>query len=219
VSLRRAGYDDVTVFEKGERVGGVWNHNTYPGAACDIPSHLYEFSFEPNPRWSRRYAPQREIQDYGPNTNGGTGSVIDVAGLLMSFPALELSVVLLSELRHLGPTLKPGLFEDRRDFGVGQEVLIALLIPVEKHPDPVFVVGIAKDVRTLGPVLLSLLSALGREGFPEAVEILDLRRRQDQLSPPSLEVPSDTDDLRSTSPTPTARRLRGPAPAFRRCAT
>lgn len=64
VMLRRAGYRDVTVFEKGERVGGVWHHNTYPGAACDVPSHLYEFSFEPNPRWSRRYAPQAEIQAY-----------------------------------------------------------------------------------------------------------------------------------------------------------
>jgi cation diffusion facilitator CzcD-associated flavoprotein CzcO len=64
VMLRRAGYHDVTVFERGERVGGVWHHNTYPGAACDIPSHLYEFSFEPNPRWSRRYAPQPEIQAY-----------------------------------------------------------------------------------------------------------------------------------------------------------
>ena len=62
--LRRAGHDDVTVFERGERVGGVWHHNTYPGAACDVPSHLYEFSFAPNPRWSRRYAPQAEIQAY-----------------------------------------------------------------------------------------------------------------------------------------------------------
>jgi cation diffusion facilitator CzcD-associated flavoprotein CzcO len=62
--LRRAGYHDVSVFEKGERVGGVWHHNTYPGAACDVPSHLYEFSFEPNPRWSRRFAPQAEIQAY-----------------------------------------------------------------------------------------------------------------------------------------------------------
>src|SRR6187200_2563096 len=52
VMLRRAGYGDV------------WHHNTSPGAACDIPSHLYEFSFEPNPHWSRRYAPQAEIQDY-----------------------------------------------------------------------------------------------------------------------------------------------------------
>jgi cation diffusion facilitator CzcD-associated flavoprotein CzcO len=62
--LRRAGYENVTVFERGERVGGVWHHNTYPGAACDVPSHLYEFSFQPNPRWSRRYAPQAEIQAY-----------------------------------------------------------------------------------------------------------------------------------------------------------
>jgi len=63
VQLRRAGYEDVTVFEKGERVGGVWNANTYPGAACDIPSHLYEFSFAPN-SWSRRFSPGPEIQAY-----------------------------------------------------------------------------------------------------------------------------------------------------------
>jgi len=62
--LRQSGHTDVTVFERGDRVGGVWHHNTYPGAACDVPSHLYEFSFAPNPRWSRRYAPQREIQAY-----------------------------------------------------------------------------------------------------------------------------------------------------------
>jgi cation diffusion facilitator CzcD-associated flavoprotein CzcO len=62
--LLRAGYGDVTVFERGERVGGVWHHNTYPGAACDVPSHLYELSFAPNPSWSRRYAPQAEIQAY-----------------------------------------------------------------------------------------------------------------------------------------------------------
>src|SRR3954470_4218172 len=64
VMLAREGYRNVTVFERGERVGGVWHHNTYPGAACDVPSHLYEFSFAPNPRWSRRYAPQSEIQSY-----------------------------------------------------------------------------------------------------------------------------------------------------------
>ena len=64
VMLKRAGYDDVTVFERGDGIGGVWHHNTYPGAACDVPSHLYEFSFEPNPRWSRRYAPQPEIKAY-----------------------------------------------------------------------------------------------------------------------------------------------------------
>jgi cation diffusion facilitator CzcD-associated flavoprotein CzcO len=63
VMLGREGYENVTVFEKGERVGGVWHHNTYPGAACDIPSHLYEYSFAPN-RWSRRFSPGPEIQAY-----------------------------------------------------------------------------------------------------------------------------------------------------------
>lgn len=63
VMLRRAGYEDVTVFEKRDGIGGVWFANTYPGAACDVPSHLYELSFAPN-SWSRRYAPQAEIQAY-----------------------------------------------------------------------------------------------------------------------------------------------------------
>jgi cation diffusion facilitator CzcD-associated flavoprotein CzcO len=64
VMLRRAGHRDVTVFERSDRIGGVWHHNRYPGAACDVPSHLYEFSFAPNPRWSRRFAQQPEIQAY-----------------------------------------------------------------------------------------------------------------------------------------------------------
>jgi cation diffusion facilitator CzcD-associated flavoprotein CzcO len=64
VMLRRAGHEDVTVFERGERLGGVWNDNTYPGARCDVASHLYEFSFAPNPHWSHRYAAQSEIQEY-----------------------------------------------------------------------------------------------------------------------------------------------------------
>jgi cation diffusion facilitator CzcD-associated flavoprotein CzcO len=63
VMLVREGYEDVTVFEKSNRVGGVWQHNTYPGAACDIPSHLYEYSFAPN-RWSRRFSPGPEIRAY-----------------------------------------------------------------------------------------------------------------------------------------------------------
>jgi hypothetical protein len=57
--------------------------------------------------------------------------------------------------------LKPRLLKDRRHLGIGQEVVIGLLIEVKNHPDPVVLVGIAKDARTLGPVLLSLLSALG----------------------------------------------------------
>jgi cation diffusion facilitator CzcD-associated flavoprotein CzcO len=62
--LKRAGYANVTVFERSAGLGGVWQANTYPGAACDVPSHFYEFSFAPNPDWSRRYAPQAEIKAY-----------------------------------------------------------------------------------------------------------------------------------------------------------
>ncbi len=62
--LKRAGYHDITVFERNAGVGGVWQTNIYPGAACDVPSHFYEFSFAPNPEWSRRYAPQAEIKAY-----------------------------------------------------------------------------------------------------------------------------------------------------------
>src|ERR1035437_4104567 len=64
VPRARAGSGELAVCGRGEQVGGVWSHNTYPGAACDVPSHLYEFSFESNPGWSRRYAPQAEIQEY-----------------------------------------------------------------------------------------------------------------------------------------------------------
>ena len=64
IHLKRAGVTDVTVIERGERVGGVWHHNTYPGAACDVPSHLYSYSFAPNPDWRRRFATQPDIQGY-----------------------------------------------------------------------------------------------------------------------------------------------------------
>ena len=62
--LLQAGFGDVTLFERAQRVGGVWAANTYPGAACDIPAPLYSFSFALNPDWSRRYPPQAEIRDY-----------------------------------------------------------------------------------------------------------------------------------------------------------
>ncbi len=64
VLLDRAGIHSYVVLEKGADVGGTWRENTYPGAACDIPSHLYSFSFEPNPTWTRSYSPQKEIQAY-----------------------------------------------------------------------------------------------------------------------------------------------------------
>lgn len=64
IQLRRAGVTDFVVLEKADRVGGTWRDNTYPGAACDIPSHLYSYSFEPNPAWTRAYPLQSEIQTY-----------------------------------------------------------------------------------------------------------------------------------------------------------
>ena len=58
------GERDLVVFEKADDVGGVWRENSYPGAACDVPSHLYSFSWAPDGRWSRRFAEQPEIQAY-----------------------------------------------------------------------------------------------------------------------------------------------------------
>jgi cation diffusion facilitator CzcD-associated flavoprotein CzcO len=64
VRLKQAGVDDFVVLERAGEVGGTWRDNTYPGAACDVPSHLYSFSFAPNPDWSRSFSPQAEIQAY-----------------------------------------------------------------------------------------------------------------------------------------------------------
>jgi cation diffusion facilitator CzcD-associated flavoprotein CzcO len=64
IKLKEAGHHDFVVLEQAARVGGTWRDNDYPGAACDVPSHLYSFSFAPNPRWTRAYAPQHEILAY-----------------------------------------------------------------------------------------------------------------------------------------------------------
>jgi cation diffusion facilitator CzcD-associated flavoprotein CzcO len=64
IQLRRHGYRDFIVYEKADRLGGTWRENTYPGLACDVPAHLYTYSFEPNPNWSRTFAPGPEIQAY-----------------------------------------------------------------------------------------------------------------------------------------------------------
>src|SRR5256884_1363615 len=64
IRLKQAGIDSFTIFEKSDRLGGTWRDNTYPGAACDVPSFLYCFSFEQKPDWSRKWSPQAEIRDY-----------------------------------------------------------------------------------------------------------------------------------------------------------
>jgi cation diffusion facilitator CzcD-associated flavoprotein CzcO len=64
IKLKAAGEADFIVLEKADAVGGTWRENTYPGCACDVQSHLYSFSFEPNPGWSRMFARQGEIRTY-----------------------------------------------------------------------------------------------------------------------------------------------------------
>src|SRR4051794_38665629 len=64
IRLRQEGVTDFVVLERGEKVGGTWWVNTYPGCGCDVPSHLYSFSFAPNPDWTRTYSKQPEIEAY-----------------------------------------------------------------------------------------------------------------------------------------------------------
>ncbi len=64
IRLKQQGYDSFVVLERAADIGGTWRDNTYPGCACDVPSHLYSFSFALNPNWSRAYSPQSEIWAY-----------------------------------------------------------------------------------------------------------------------------------------------------------
>ncbi|HZD65146.1 MAG TPA: NAD(P)/FAD-dependent oxidoreductase, partial [Acidimicrobiales bacterium] len=64
IRLLQAGVSDFVILDRGDEVGGTWRDNTYPGAACDVPSHLYSFSFAPNPDWSSSFSSQPEIQAY-----------------------------------------------------------------------------------------------------------------------------------------------------------
>jgi len=64
VKLRESGIDDFVLYEKAPRLGGTWRDNTYPGVACDVPSHLYSYSFAPNPDFSHQFAPGAEIEAY-----------------------------------------------------------------------------------------------------------------------------------------------------------
>lgn len=64
IKLKEAGFTSFTIYEKADRLGGTWRENTYPGISCDVPSHLYSYSFAPNPDWSHRFSPGGEIQAY-----------------------------------------------------------------------------------------------------------------------------------------------------------
>ena len=72
-ALRQQGIDDITVLERADAVGGVWRDNTYPGAACDVPSPLYSWSWALNPSWSHRYSGQAEILGYLERAAGDAG--------------------------------------------------------------------------------------------------------------------------------------------------
>jgi cation diffusion facilitator CzcD-associated flavoprotein CzcO len=64
IRLKQAGHRDFLILEKNDDLGGTWRDNTYPGCACDVPSHMYSFSFDLYPGWSRMFAPQQEIWEY-----------------------------------------------------------------------------------------------------------------------------------------------------------
>jgi cation diffusion facilitator CzcD-associated flavoprotein CzcO len=69
IKLTEAGMTNFTVYEKADRLGGTWRENTYPGLSCDVPSHLYTYSFAPNPEWSHVYSPGEEIETYLENVS------------------------------------------------------------------------------------------------------------------------------------------------------
>ncbi len=73
IRLKRDGVNDVVVLERADDLGGTWRDNSYPGCACDVPSHLYSYSFALNPNWSRAYSPQSEIWEYLRRVAGDEG--------------------------------------------------------------------------------------------------------------------------------------------------
>lgn len=77
IRLRQAGLDDFVLLERGDRIGGTWRDNDYPGCACDVPSNLYSYSFAPNPDWTTTFAHQPEILAY-------TNRIVDEHDLLRS---------------------------------------------------------------------------------------------------------------------------------------
>src|ERR1700755_2358412 len=74
IRLRQEGVEDFAVLERGDGVGGTWHYNTYPGCACDVPSHLYSFSFAPHPDWPHSFSGQAHIRAY-------LEHVVDVFGI------------------------------------------------------------------------------------------------------------------------------------------
>lgn len=109
--LKEAGVEDLVLFEKADGPGGTWRDNTYPGAACDVPSHLYSFSFAHKPDWSRKFAEQPEILGYvdelterfglGPHIRFGT----EVVGAAFDEDAAEWTLTLGDGATHVADVL------------------------------------------------------------------------------------------------------------------
>jgi cation diffusion facilitator CzcD-associated flavoprotein CzcO len=78
IKLREAGLTDLVVYEKADRLGGTWRENTYPGIACDVPSHLYSYSFALNPDWTQSFSPGEEIEAYFERVAHEYGVVDDI---------------------------------------------------------------------------------------------------------------------------------------------
>lgn len=73
IKLQEAGFTDIAIYEKADRIGGTWRENTYPGLTCDVPSHHYTYTFERNPDWTRHLPPGAEIQAYFERTTAKYG--------------------------------------------------------------------------------------------------------------------------------------------------
>ena len=73
IRLRQAGRTDFVILERASSIGGTWRDNSYPGCCCDVPSHLYSFSFAPNPEWTRSFSSQADIWDYLERVTDGHG--------------------------------------------------------------------------------------------------------------------------------------------------
>ena len=110
IKLLEDGVSNFSIYEKADRIGGTWRDNRYPGLACDVPAHAYTYSFEPNPNWSRHYAPGPEIQQYFENVVKKYG----VNDYIRFNQELE-SMVFINGRWHL--TMKSGL-ADVADFVV-----------------------------------------------------------------------------------------------------
>jgi cation diffusion facilitator CzcD-associated flavoprotein CzcO len=108
VGCTRAGFDDFVIIERASDIGGTWHHNTYPGCAVDIPSHVYSFSYAPNPDWTRLFSPAHEVKGY----------LIDVARRYRLEPKMALQTELLNatwdeELQRWIVTTDRGVYRAR----------------------------------------------------------------------------------------------------------